>query len=189
MSIGIISANSRYGQDSRLEIISYINNFSFYTVIKERVFLGISYISKSPTRWHSSVIQPKGTNVIEFCALALRYRYSLATCRKESRQNLLDWSWKRAQDKTKFILLEMKLYTQVCTKSLIWRCTLILKFYLTFPPNQNVSTWVSCNSITIFRKGHTQDKLWLLLFLHGYEKYTLRTTHNPWILTLYILLV
>lgn len=159
-------------------------------MIKERTFLGISYISKSPTCWHSSVIQYLTiVNTFNRILCSSSYRYSLASCRKESRHNLLDWSWKRAQEKTKFILLEIKLYTQVYTHSLILRWKLIVKFYLTFPPNQNVSTWVSCNSITIFRKGHTQDKLWLLLFLHGYEKYTLTATHNPWILTLCIWLI
>lgn len=159
--------------------------------LKKELFLASLTPVKAPhagiALWFS--ILPQETHLIEFCALAVRDRYSLASCRKESRHNLLDWSWERPQDKTKFILLEMKLYTQVYTHSLILRWKWIAKFYLTFPPNQNVSTWVSCNSITIFRKGHTQDKLWLLLFLHGYEKYTLTATHNPWILTLCIWLI
>lgn len=40
---------------------------------------------------------------------------------------------------------------------------------VTFPPHQDVPTWISSYSISIFCKGHAQHKLGLLLFLQNHN--------------------
>ena len=41
---------------------------------------------------------------------------------------------------------------------------------VTFSPYQDVATWISGDGVTVFRKSHTEDELWLFLLLQNVKK-------------------